>query len=863
MEESVTVVVSHRPEALPAPLDRASISSHGPEGDALLAEVRAAIITLSALRAHGQELGAPVNDAIHAALSLVERRFARAELRVAVVGERKAGKSTFLNALLGARLLGTVEHESNTVIWLRRADAANYRATFEDGKREEFSSSTPDRSEEIREQIEAAERAFRAAEAAWDSASAVHDGARKAVAAEEQALREAFQGFDAARDEAARLGGEVAAAEAEVERLDAQVAESGRALPALVKTMPPRWALWLWVARAVLLLVAWRPFRSYAKLQRAREASVARRTSLRGDTSLAAEQCRVAEARMSKANDPVEEARANLATERAALDEAVATLAARRAEIAERRADLERHGAERAEAFVRSIRELSDRRDRGKGVVELEIEYPTPLLPPDVAVIDTPGFAAEGGLAQERAWRVVCEQADGCILISELSRAVSEPTKHLLRQLREVVHHVLLVFNKMDYTFLDAQRRGVADPWEHVERARRIGTRRFAKEVGREPDTVLSVTVAAQSALEGDGLFARRFESEAAKLFQLLRHERALIVGAGCANAVRRCIGEVASTEEAVERAYKDRIVALEANRRPEPDRFQAAQLEAATPAITRTADQMVDAALEGLRRELEVVRGECRERISASSAKGLRALLPELEQSVQSRLSRLQEELFAQIEAGADRAVRGIEADVFTALRQRYEIAHDVTRASASELRIDHGPAAAFAAGLGSVAERELRSLRNMRLGLGSGGAATGAALGTVVMPGLGTAAGALIGALLAFAKTPDAVRQSCLSAMDDALRSQEHVLTERLRALRAPIVGAMLRALTHSMSHAFVRFGRWIAEPLEAERAAIQRERDKLRDMQELRTRLHGHDGRLAQLMAAAIATSVGLCR
>src|SRR5690349_11647772 len=131
MDETVTVVVSRRSAALPAPPDRVSISSHGPEGDALLAEVQGAIVTLSALLAHSTDLGAQASDAIRAAISAVERRIARAELRVAVVGERKAGKSTFLNALLGARLLGTVEHESPTVIWLRRADAANYRVTFE------------------------------------------------------------------------------------------------------------------------------------------------------------------------------------------------------------------------------------------------------------------------------------------------------------------------------------------------------------------------------------------------------------------------------------------------------------------------------------------------------------------------------------------------------------------------------------------------------------------------------------------------------------------------------------------------------------------------------------------------------------
>jgi hypothetical protein len=96
----------------------------------------------------------------------------------------------------------------------------------------------------------------------------------------------------------------------------------------------------------------------------------------------------------------------------------------------------------------------------------------------------------------------------------------------------------------------------------------------------------------------------------------------------------------------------------------------------------------------------------------------------------------------------------------------------------------------------------------------------------------------------------------------VDSALGAQEQALTERLRALRAPIVDAMRGRLTRSLSRAVVRFGRWIAEPIEAERAAIQKERDKLHEMQELRERLHRHDVRLAELMAAAVKSSVGLC-
>src|SRR5262249_16739035 len=149
---------------------------------------------------------------------------------------------------------------------------------------------------------------------------------------------------------------------------------------------------------------------------------------------------------------------------------------------------------------------------------------------------------------------------------SELERAVSGATKSFLQELRQAVPHAILVLTKMDDTFAEAARKGGGDPWEQVELARRIGTRRFAREVSRDPSTVLSVAVAAEEALrEGDQAepARRRFAAEAAKLFVLLRQERALILGAWSARIVRKCIGGVADAEKRATQSYQQRIEAL------------------------------------------------------------------------------------------------------------------------------------------------------------------------------------------------------------------------------------------------------------------------------------------------------------
>jgi hypothetical protein len=68
---------------------------------------------------------------------------------------------------------------------------------------------------------------------------------------------------------------------------------------------------------------------------------------------------------------------------------------------------------------------------------------------------------------------------------------------------------------------------------------------------------------------------------------------------------------------------------------------------------------------------------------------------------------------------------------------------------------------------------------------------------------------------------------------------------------------------ALDDSVSRAIGRFDQWIAEPLEAERSAIAREKSRLEDLQTLRERLFWHNEQLEVLTEAAVAASVGLCR
>lgn len=98
-----------------------------PPADARLRdEVSRAADALEALGRHGALLGAEAAEIIERTVSDVRRRLARKDLAVVVVGEKKAGKSTFLNAILGARVLGAAVREcTGTVTLIRRAHVSS------------------------------------------------------------------------------------------------------------------------------------------------------------------------------------------------------------------------------------------------------------------------------------------------------------------------------------------------------------------------------------------------------------------------------------------------------------------------------------------------------------------------------------------------------------------------------------------------------------------------------------------------------------------------------------------------------------------------------------------------------------------
>ncbi len=172
-----------------------------PVGSELIQTVSATLDTLDTLRS---EVTLP--EALAAEIDRVRedgrQRLTAPRPTVAVVGEKKAGKSTFLNAVLGAPLLGVAVREiTGTPTRICSAAAPDYIATFADGSQERMADWYPDPVPVLRRQQEDNTARLRALEA-QPAGQTLH--ARRM-----QALR-----GEALQAEGARLTDRTAAAEA-------------------------------------------------------------------------------------------------------------------------------------------------------------------------------------------------------------------------------------------------------------------------------------------------------------------------------------------------------------------------------------------------------------------------------------------------------------------------------------------------------------------------------------------------------------------------------------------------------------------------------------------------------------------------
>ncbi len=899
----------------------------------LRSEVVSAARGLEQLLQHRDLLGAEVSDVITSAVSEVQRRLDRKELAVVVVGEKKAGKSTFLNAILGARVLPTEVRECTaTVTFIRRAPRPTYRATLQSGETIEFQPDVeaPERAklasaiENLRQRLgdvpertttmnhEEASRARLAAEVAnrecdlrlADAAAEAQRAAQhcdlclaSATQLEEQlvAARSRLQNEERAfaassadlRRDAERQGlampgteaSDLAATSITVKAAEIRLAHATAAAPFFLRKAP-WWAFWVIVLRLVLqwffrargkALADARDHHQFARLslaaceaagrrddaKRVEADAAARLDAARQDLANAHERVRAAEAEKKAAEERLATTRATLAECQHA--EELAELA-----VLYTRADaLEEQFAAR---FRSEVSDLTDMEKRGHDVLELTIEYPARHLPDGITIIDTPGVNTDNASNRDRAWDVIRRNADGCLFVSDLQQVVSRSTREFLQEVRAIIPHILLVMTKVDGALANAHIVNL-EPWQRVEEARRNGVRRFAKEIGRAPEEVFSIAVAAEPALRRDfsgDLLARRFPGEVAKLFELLQAERDLVLGARAAAAVRYCIQRIAEAETTAEGKYRQRIAELEEHRLPDPGEFQARQLAKVEQAVRAHANAIAKRARDATSAGLDQLERNWVNAITACSSKDeVKALIARLGEDGQDAIAGVMRGVEQAVTQWSGDAIKQLEAPLLEELRERYRIVQKMT---GSGMAIRFG--GVRAGGATSATELQanvagaVSNFESEQIAFGAGGAIAGAAIGTIIMPGIGTAIGAAIGALATYLKTLDSLKNDCLKELGKGLGDARQNLTQQLDSMGPDVQRTMREVLARALADAVTRFDSWIKQVMTEERRHIDQQREKLSHLIKSREALIMQDRTLAAVQRATATLSRGLC-
>jgi RNA polymerase-binding transcription factor DksA len=273
----------------------------------------------------------------------------------------------------------------------------------------------------------------------------------------------------------------------------------------------------------------------------------------------------------------------------------------------------------------------------------------------------------------------------------------------------------------------------------------------------------------------------------------------------------------------------------------------------------------VVTGAVSVLRENTDLARVECRTKIAACKTKAdLSQLAAQLAEMMTSRLALARDVVRSHFDAQADRGTQDLERNVLQALRVRYYILHEVKRPADLRVVVD-APLVKPAppAHLATHFEGIVRSFDRVRMGFGIGGAILGAALGTLILPGIGSLVGALLGGLATFARTLGTLRRDFSAACDESIAGLEREMATQIVAMEPSVATVVRTSLAKSLEHALARFAHFIDEPIEEERAAIEREREKLDELKKLTQRLREQDFRLELLMKRATDASVGLCR
>ncbi|HEY8075760.1 MAG TPA: hypothetical protein VIF62_16655, partial [Labilithrix sp.] len=208
---------------------------------------------------------------------------------------------------------------------------------------------------------------------------------------------------------------------------------------------------------------------------------------------------------------------------------------------------------------------------------------------------------------------------------------------------------------------------------------------------------------------------------------------------------VRARLQSLAEAAAKAEAECRERIVALEAAKLPDPASFRAEQIARTSALTSEAARAVLERAGTLLHDRLDATLADwassidaCRDRASVVRALGA------IDAEAPARLAAIVDDVGETLARDTQEASESLQTQALEALRLRYKSRrahHDPAAAVISEVAAD-----VASPGRAPLA-RVVRSFDLRRIGIGIVGAALFAALGTLLLPGIGTAIGALLG--------------------------------------------------------------------------------------------------------------------
>lgn len=835
--------------------------------------ITATCMALVEFKEHQNQLNQATVNLIREGLTEIQARRQRKELYVAVVGEQKAGKSTLLNAILGMELLGTAVREcTGAVSFLRCGTRPGYQVGLRSGLWEDFCERCPDRHEEFAQQVAELSRIVERCKTEEQQFPA--DLLRL-----DQTLRQLRTAHDSLVEQAANADRFTADRRRDAEQTRKELNDFQEALRRTEQHVPwpyrqaGDWTFFLSGLGRVILKPwekpSWHDHLTQVKTLRQAQKNLL--TVMHGVQS-AADTTAALEQRTLQNQEKIRELLQREETTKQALLRLPAVYDDAQTRLQQAHKDWRQHQEDRLASFVQAVKELTDMNRRGNDVEELHLELSSDRLPERIVLIDTPGVNTATEENRERAWRAIRSYADACILVADLGQPLSESTREFVRQVREVTPHILLVLTKLDAVLQSAELNS-DDAQREVEEAIRIGRARFASEVGRSEQEILTFAVAARPALkQKSGSATELFRQELARLFSIVEAERAIAVTAKCAQIIHHVQQTTLSESEEIEATYRNRIESLVAQQINHPQEVRDRAIVTLIPAIRKLSEPISQMLRVELQERLSAFHQRLKQPLEAAkNSHELGLAIQSLENDATHELDQIAEACQQRTSAQFAPAIEELIRQARQPIWDRYQLSQSMATAAPPRPTIAIPVISAAVplslTSLGADVQQKVKQYTQRSNTLGNAVMKSGTrALTTNSSSGLtfallGIAAGTVWG--ITHGQKFPALKQECLAKIDGFLAELVREATSERFIGPLEIEHHLGRQLTTIVDHDLHAFRVWIDSVIQSERRTLANEQKRLAHLRDLRNRLATHDQRLQNLLEKATEVCLGLSR